>query len=124
MDETIIHFYELAKRALEEYDYSDYSLMFIRHSDNVTFKVEGSNLDSYLLRIHIPITDAMGAHGTDSNMVLSELLWLEALSRDTNLVLQKPIRNRAGDFITQVEECNPTHQLHAHAMVGWATLPS
>ena len=33
----------------------------------------------------------------------SHLLWLDALNRDTDLVVQKPFRNRSGDFITQVQ---------------------
>jgi Ser/Thr protein kinase RdoA (MazF antagonist) len=87
---------------MAEYDMKGFTLMFIRHSDNVTFKVEGPGLDAYLLRIHVPVTRAMGTHGADFSAVNSELLWLEALSQDTDLVLQKPVRNQAGALVTQI----------------------
>ncbi|MBA2678147.1 MAG: phosphotransferase, partial [Ktedonobacteraceae bacterium] len=32
----------------------------------------------------------------------SELLWLEALHRDTALTVQRPVRNRAGEFVTVI----------------------
>jgi len=93
---------DVARQAVAEYDIKGYSLTFIRHSDNVTFRVESPGLGAYLLRIHVPVTGAMGAHGADPTVVNSELLWLEALSRDTDLVLQKPVRNRAGVLVTSV----------------------
>ena len=102
MNEKLIQFNNVARRAVAEYGLKDYALKFIRHSDNVTFKVEGPDLCAYLLRIHVPVTRAMGDHGADSGTVNSELLWLEALSQDSNLVLQKPVRNRTGALVTQV----------------------
>jgi Ser/Thr protein kinase RdoA (MazF antagonist) len=102
MEEKQILFNDVARRALAEYDLKGYTLMFIWHSDNVTFKVEGPGLGAYLLRIHVPVSRAMGDHGADARAVNSELLWLEALSQETDLVLQKPVRNRAGALVTQV----------------------
>ena len=99
-------FTDLARRAVAEYDLQGCTLTFIRHSDTVTFKVDGPGLGAYLLRIHVPVTAAMGAHGADPGAVNSELLWLEALSQDTDLVLQKPVRNRAGALVTQVSAEN------------------
>ena len=95
-------FNDVARRAVAEYDIRGYTLTFIRHSDNVAFRVESPGSGAYLLRIHVPVTSAMGAHGADSSAVSSELLWLEALSQDTDLVLQKPVRNRAGALVTHV----------------------
>jgi Ser/Thr protein kinase RdoA (MazF antagonist) len=95
-------FSAIAKQALTAYGLDGCSLGFIRHSDSVTFKVEDTDSRAYVLRIHVPVTDAMGAHGADSAAVRSELLWLEALSRDTDLVLQVPVRNRAGALVTHI----------------------
>jgi Ser/Thr protein kinase RdoA (MazF antagonist) len=102
MENEQIPFVEVAWRALAEYGMGAASLAFIQHSDNVTFKVESPGSGVYLLRIHVPVSQAMGDHGADAAAVHSELIWLEALSRDTDLVLQEPIRNRAGALITQV----------------------
>lgn len=102
IDEIHTSFDSLASRALAEYDIEPFSLAFLRHSDNVTYKVETPGSDAFLLRLHVPVTNAMGAHGADFDAVYSELLWLEALSEDTELVLQEPVRNRAGALVTQV----------------------
>jgi Ser/Thr protein kinase RdoA (MazF antagonist) len=50
----------------------------------------------------VAATSAMGAHGADPVAVRSELQWLEALNRDTDLVLQRPVRNRTGALVTRV----------------------
>ncbi len=106
MDDRLDLFKNVANRAVAEYDIKSYTLIFIRHSDAVTFKVESPGLGTYLLRIHVPITEAMGAHGADSVSLKSELLWLKDLSQNTDLVLQEPVRNRTGALVTQVPMAN------------------
>jgi Ser/Thr protein kinase RdoA (MazF antagonist) len=101
MDNTQIRYIDIAKQALSEYRLFDCTLTFIRHSDNVTYKVDDPTSGVYLLRIHVPVTPAMGSHGSDIHMINSELQWLEALNNDTDLVLQKPVRNREGSLVTQ-----------------------
>jgi Ser/Thr protein kinase RdoA (MazF antagonist) len=104
-------FDEIARRALDCYDMHDIHLTFLRHSDNVTYKVDHPSTDTFLLRIHIPITKAMGEHGADAQAVSSELLWLEALCEDTDLILQKPVRNQEGELVTKISfgESGATH---------------
>lgn len=123
MEEKQILFNDVARRAMAEYDLQGYTLMFIRHSDNVTFKVEGPGLDAYLLRIHVPVSRAMGAHGADARAVTSELLWLKALSLETDLVLPKPVRNRAGAQVTQVPAENGTLPVNCTLMHWLAGQP-
>lgn len=102
MNDTAGVFADIARRALAEYGMQGCPLAFIRQSDNATFRVDGPGADPFLLRVHIPVTTAMGTHGADPEAINSELLWLEALRRDTDLVLQKPVRNRAGELVTRV----------------------
>lgn len=102
MDDHGTTFDEIARRAVDYYAIGKSHLTFLRHSDNVTYKVKDSSGNTYLLRVHSPITEAMGAHGDDEEAVNSELLWLEALSRDIDLILQKPIRNRHGDLVSKI----------------------
>ena len=102
MREEVGPFTAIAESALTEYGLEGASLTFIRHSDNVTFKVEAPDSGAFLLRLHVPLTRAMGAHGADVAAVASELAWLEALCRDTDLVLQKPIRNRQSNLVTPI----------------------
>ncbi len=110
MDNHRVIFNEIARRSLDNYNIGEIHLNFLQHSDNVTYKVE-SPAGTFLLRIHSPITQAMGQHGDDAQIVNSELLWLEALSRDTDLILQNPIRNQEGNLVTKipVEETGVTY---------------
>jgi Ser/Thr protein kinase RdoA (MazF antagonist) len=101
---------------MAEYDLQAYTLQFIRHSDNATFKVDVPDIGAFLLRIHIPVTEAMGAHGADYSAVISELSWLEALSRDTDLILQRPVRNRSGTLVTQVPVKSSTLSVNCSLM--------
>ena len=83
----------MAQRVLAEYAFDKPQLSFLGHSYNVTYQVT-TDSDTYLLRIHIPITITMGTHGSKYEMVNSEVQWLQALARETNLTLQKPVTNR------------------------------
>ncbi len=116
MAEGQFRFDRIAGRALAEYDLQQHTRTFIRHSDNVTFQVVVPSGEAYLLRIHVPVSWAMGAHGADPAMVRSELQWLDALSRDTDLVLQEPVRNRAGELVTQIPVDEGTAPLNCTLM--------
>jgi Ser/Thr protein kinase RdoA (MazF antagonist) len=93
-------FTEIAQKALVEFNLADAPLTYLQHSENVTFKVEPKGSGARLLRLHIPIVPAMGEHGADPKIVKSEMLWLEALRRKTDLPVQRPIRNRRGHLVT------------------------
>lgn len=95
-------FEAVARRALSAYGLEEADLFFLRHSDNVTYRVETLLGETMLLRLHVPVTAAMGSHGSDPTSVRSELLWLEALCRDTDLVLQQPLRSRSGSLVTPI----------------------
>src|SRR4030066_365776 len=100
MNENQFTFDEIAKQALVNYGLLEPRPTFIRHSDNVTYQVTTANSETFLLRIHIPVTSAMGTHGANYDMVNSEVAWLAALGQETNLTLQKPIRNQSGSLVT------------------------
>lgn len=102
MAASMSRFEEVARQALAAYGLEGAAPTFIRHSGSAAFRVEAPGSDGYLLRLHIPITSAMGSHSADAAMVRSELQWLEALNDDTELVLQRPVRNREGDLVTTV----------------------
>ena len=66
----------------------------------VKFRAEGAS-GSYLVTVY----DAEGDRNIHDyrTAIRSHLLWLEALDRDTDLVVQIPVHNLSGDFITDVE---------------------
>ena len=102
MKPSLAKFDEIAKLVLDEYGILEPRIGFIRHSDNVTYKVTTRSAESFLLRMHVPITTAMGTHGADYGMVHSEVTWLLALAEETDLVLPKPRRNRSGELVTRI----------------------
>ena len=96
-------FSEVAPLALNVYGLADVPYTFLQHSENVTFKVDAPD-GTRLLRIHTPSVALMGKHGADVAMVNSEMLWLEALRRETDLPVQQPMRNRANQFVTSITQ--------------------
>ncbi len=121
MEDTAARFEDIVRQALAQYGMQGCALAFIRHSDNVTYKVESPGAGAYLLRIHVPVVAAMGSHGSDPQAIRSELAWLEALSRDTDLVLQQPVRNRAGELVTRISPSDggaPVHCTLLHWVAG------
>ena len=114
---------DLARQALAEYGLQTCSLAFIRHSDNVTFRVEKPNSETFLLRIHQPVVETMGTHGADLDALNSELLWLEAMNQDTDLTLQRPVRNQAGKLVTNLHKGNGNGSIYCtllHWLAGQA----
>ncbi len=94
---TLLH--TLAQQALAHYALHYTTLEYINHSETVTYKVVDESGQPYLLRLHLPRIAAMGNHGTNPNMVRSELLWLAALKRN-GLPVQQPVENSHSDLVT------------------------
>ncbi len=95
-------FRKIAEVALTCYDLDIARLTFIRDFDNTTFRVGTLSKTSqarFLLRIHKPHDPIR--HSVAG--VRSELMWLGALRRDTDVVVPEPIPNQHGDFITEVK---------------------
>lgn len=99
---------QLAETTLTQYNISDARLFFLGHSENLTFRVETSSScgvepAKFLLRIHHPIAQQSDSIWQQHNVIESELLWLSALHRDTNLIVPKPVQNKNGTFVTSVK---------------------
>lgn len=85
----------LVHQVLPRYGIRDYSLKILNHGENTTFCVLAQD-EKYLFRVH--------RHGYNTpEQILSELLWLEALSNDTHLTVPKPIRTQDGNLIPIAE---------------------
>lgn len=97
---------ETAHEALKHYEIKPTLVTFLQHSENVTFRVDCSD-DSFLLRLHSPRTESFGKDGLDSQVVNSEMLWLEALRRE-DLPVPAPIKNKAGGYVSKVSGVNAT----------------
>ena len=78
--------------ALYDLDAADTKL--IRHYDNLIYKIKTEN--SYALRIC--------SLKTTQRQLKNEINWLIALRQDTNLLVPKPVANKQGNFISQLED--------------------
>lgn len=101
---------ETAYEALWHYPIQPALVTFLQHSENVTFHVECRGGD-FLLRLHSPRSESFGKEGSGRQVVHSEMLWLEAL-RAQGLPVPAPIKNKAGEYVSQVAGLNAT-------LLGW-----
>lgn len=93
----------MALRALEAYLIMPTQITFLRHNENMVFRVVDERAGhSYLLRIHAPLTTAFQGEHSRPRAIASELLWLEALTEGTHLVLQRPVRSQEGALVTML----------------------
>ena len=84
----------LAEAALDHYDLGPVELRPLVHIENTTFRVDGSDA-RYALRVHRPGYRSLPE-------IRSELMWLDALSRETDIVVPQPIATRDGEMVTTV----------------------
>ena len=97
----------LAQAALATYGLEAASLTPLQHFLNTTFRVD---VPSYALqsrgdRGEKPLRYALRISRSgyqDASTIRSELLWLQAIQRDTNLVVPEPIPARDGSLLTTV----------------------
>ncbi len=94
-DSIQMHDYrESTIEVLQQYGVAPLELKYLGQRDTVTLQVITTN-DIYLLKIHSECQQIC--------IIESELLWLEALCRDTdNLIVPEPVRNKGGDLVTTI----------------------
>ncbi|MEH2465572.1 hypothetical protein [Nostoc sp.] len=96
----------LALTVLAQYNVGAVQLVFLGHSENVTFRVDtrdGENSAAFkVLRIHYLIAQLSDRIWQQQAVIESELMWLTALHQDTDLVVPYPLQNLSGTFITSV----------------------
>lgn len=109
MDYTII-----AKEILTSYPISVPVIQFIRHNENITFKItDGVNNKNYLLRIHKPSTEGLFGLQHTLEGIKSEIKILQELNQKGLLYAQKPMPNNLGKYITESKLDNFSHPCYA-----------
>ncbi|MFF2019905.1 phosphotransferase [Paenibacillus sp. NPDC058177] len=74
---------------------------FIRHNENITFKVTDKKANrSYLLRIHKPISEGLSGVQHTWNGLQAEMRLLQEIAHNNILKVQKPVANREGEWVT------------------------
>lgn len=91
-----------AKNVLLHYSFNEPIIEFIRHNENITFKVTNKpDNRSYLLRIHKPISGGFSGLQHTRNGLQSEMVFLREIDQKNSLKVQKPIVNRDGELVTE-----------------------
>ncbi|MBP1989557.1 phosphotransferase enzyme family protein [Paenibacillus eucommiae] len=109
MDNAII-----AQHALAQYDINVVSVSPLAQSGAAVFKIEDNRGLLYSLRVHESKSSTLEKIWTSPDVLDSELVWLDALNRDTSLTLPVPNRNQQGSYVTQVGDMNCT-------LLSWVT---
>lgn len=91
------------KEVILKYSFIDPIVEFIRHNENITYKVtEKRSGDTYLMRMHKPITKNMQGVQNMREAIQSELEFLLAWSSHSELPVQIPVPNLNGELVTSV----------------------
>jgi Ser/Thr protein kinase RdoA (MazF antagonist) len=92
---------QIALSALGAYPITSPRITFLRHNENMVFHVFDEHTNgAYLLRVHSPLTATFQGERLRPEGIASELHWLEALTDETSLVLQRPVRTKDGALVS------------------------
>ena len=104
----------IAKELLKLYSISAPGIQFIRHNENITFKItDGVNSKNYLLRIHRPSMEGLFGLQHTLDGIKSEIKILRELNHKGLLYTQNPIANDLGEYVTACKLDNFKHPCYA-----------
>ncbi|GMK44536.1 hypothetical protein PghCCS26_16640 [Paenibacillus glycanilyticus] len=89
------------EEALRFYSFDEPAFEFIRHNENMTYKITDKSA-RYLLRLHKPIARNMEGTQTTPEAIRSELAFLLAWSAHSDLPVQTPVANNNGELVTMI----------------------
>jgi hypothetical protein len=98
-----VHREQIALRALGAYPITPSRIAFLRHNETMVFQVGDERAArTYLLRIHAPRIKSFVGERLHPGGITSELLWLEALSEETTVGVQRPVRSNEDALVTLI----------------------
>jgi Ser/Thr protein kinase RdoA (MazF antagonist) len=107
----------MALAALQQYDLEVRRVRLITNDLNGIFRLDTADGERYALRVSLP-----GASGHPLAEIRSEMMWLEALHRDTDLPVPRVVPARDGARVTTVEVPGVPEPRHC-AVFGWVPGP-
>ncbi|MCL6605506.1 MAG: phosphotransferase [Paenibacillus sp.] len=91
-----------AEKVLLHYSFIEPDIEFIRHNENITFKVTTKpDNRCYLLRIHKPVSEGLSGIQHTHDGLESEMFLLREIDQRNLLKVQKPVQNRDGELVTE-----------------------
>jgi len=100
----------VGRTALSSYGFEDARLTLLRYEQNTTFRVDAHG-GPYVLRINRP-----QVHTPDT--IGSEMAWLSALRRDTDLGVPAPVAARDGSFVVVAHDSG-VPEPHVCVLLHW-----
>lgn len=102
----------LLKEALHNYEIQHPQIKFIRHNENQIYKIQDTQLNNqYVIRIHKSSSDfcldVFGDKKPSIDLLVSEMNILNAISENTEIPVQIPMKNKNGDFVTVLSDGTP-----------------
>lgn len=90
---------QLALACLAHYPAVDGKITFVGHNAGIVYLIEPAR-EKFVLKIAEAIGE--GAGNIYPEYLNTGFIWLDAIARETNLVVQQPVANRTGKFVTEV----------------------
>ncbi|GEM48460.1 phosphotransferase enzyme family protein [Deinococcus cellulosilyticus] len=87
---------QAAFQALKAYPFEVKRLTVLNHGFNTTFRVDDTEGNKYALRINVNSRRSI-------ENVNAEVAWLDALARETDIPVVKPLRTRDGEILQMVQ---------------------
>jgi len=100
LEERFMDYIKIAKEALKFYSINSKSIEVISQSMGTICKVTDDNNKLYCIKIYVPIYYGERA---DKNKVNSELEWVAALARDTDITVPESYKNINGEYVTVID---------------------
>lgn len=111
---------DLANQATKQYSIEDAGYYFIRHNENLTYRVtDGKIGEKYVLRIHMPregFSQSTAQHSYES--LRAEMEFLKAIGENTDIAVQKPMLNHYGDYVSKIIDRHNGTTLNA-TLLSW-----
>ncbi len=86
---------ELCLKALEEYPIEAARVRYLTTESTTMFRVDARDGSKYVLRLYSELDSSLAENQT-------EMFWLSALARDTDLRVTQPVARQDGDYLTFV----------------------
>lgn len=112
------YYQDCATIALAHYELGTVAIHFVQHNAGIVYRLDDADGNAlYLLKIHESAGD--GLVDTPAQLA-AQMAWLQALSADGRVIVQAPIANCTGAFVTAVQLAG-LDRLSAVCVQQWIT---
>lgn len=100
------HFIKVAREALPLWGYpADAELKLLNITENATYKVDAPGLPTIVMRVHRLVY-------AERQSIMTELAWLTALRKETDLILAQPLPSLDGDLVRTIATAELNEKRH------------